>query len=60
MTRFNDMMVLMLSYFPFLFTDMVIDPEAKYAAGWMFIGLVAFMVVCNLVIVIKYSIIDLI
>ena len=58
MAKFNNSLVLILSYFPFLFTNLVPDPEARYQAGWIFVGLTAFLVVTNLVVVVKSTIVD--
>ena len=52
MAKFNNTVVLILSYFPFLFTNMVPDPEARYQAGWIFVGLTTFMVLVNLIVVV--------
>ena len=40
--------MLILSYFPFLFTNFVPNPEVRYDAGWIYISLVAFMLLVNL------------
>ena len=58
MAKFNNTVVLILSYFPFLFTNMVPDPEARYQAGWIFICLTAFMVVVNLVVVVQHTVVE--
>ena len=58
MAKFNNSLVLILSYFPFLFTNLVPDPEARYQAGWIFVALTAFLVVTNLVVVVKSTIVD--
>jgi hypothetical protein len=58
MAKLNNTLVLVLSYFPFLFTNLVPDPEARYQAGWIFVGLTAFLVVSNLIVVIQYTIVD--
>ncbi len=58
MAKFNNTVVLILSYFPFLFTNLVPDPEARYQAGWIFISITAFMVVANLIVVVQSTIVD--
>ncbi len=58
MAMFNETIVVFLSYFPFLFTNMVPEPETRYSVGWIFIGLVAFMVVVNLLVVIHGSVME--
>jgi hypothetical protein len=52
MAKLNNTIVLILSYFPFMFTNLVPDPEARYQAGWIFISITAFMVVANLIVVV--------
>ena len=46
--RFNDLICLVLSYFMFLFTDFVPDPDTKYMLGWGFNGLVGLMLGTNM------------
>ena len=58
MAKFNNSIVLVLSYFPFLFTNMVPDPENRYKAGWIFIVLIAFMVVVNLIVVVQGTVVE--
>jgi hypothetical protein len=58
MAKFNNTIVLFLSYFPFLFTNMVPDPEARYQAGWMFISITALMVVINLIVVVQHTVVE--
>lgn len=41
LARYNDAMVLLMSYFPLLFTDFILDLETRYSAGWMYIAVVA-------------------
>jgi hypothetical protein len=57
MAMFNDAIVLFLSYFPFLFTNMLPDPETRYSAGWIFITIISLMVIVNLVIVIQGTVV---
>jgi len=58
MAMFNDAIVLLLSYFPFLFTDFILDLETRYFAGWIYIAIVALMVIVNLVVVIRGSVLE--
>jgi len=51
MAMFNDAIVLFLSYFPFLFTDFILDLETRYYAGWIYIAIVALMIVVNVIVV---------
>jgi len=60
MAMFNDATVLFLSYFPFLFTDFIPDLETRYFAGWIYIAIAALMVVVNLVVVIRSSILEMV
>ena len=34
MAKINDSIVFVLSYFPFMYTDLVPDPEVRYKIGW--------------------------
>ena len=52
MAKLNNTIVLILSYFPILFTDLVPGPEAKYIIGWFFVGLTALLVLANLIVVV--------
>jgi hypothetical protein len=56
MAKFNTTIILILSYFPFLFTNMVPDPEVRYDLGWNFVSLVALMVLVNLIFLIRLTI----
>ena len=40
MEKFNDCLVLILSYFPFVFTDLTPTAEDKYFIGWFYDGIV--------------------
>jgi len=59
MAIYNDTIVMTLSYFPLLFTDFVPDVETRYSAGWVYITLVALMVIGNLAVVLRSSILDI-
>jgi len=48
-TIFNEYMLLLLSYFVFLFSGYVPDAEIRYFFGWVYIGLLVFLIVVNLV-----------
>jgi len=47
MEKLNDFLVLILSYFSFLFTDLTPTPEDKYFIGWVYNGVVGIMIVAN-------------
>jgi len=59
MAMFNDTIVLFLSYFPFLFTDFILDLETRYYAGWIYVAIVGLMLVTNLVVVMRESILTM-
>ncbi len=46
--QFNDLFVVTLSYFPFLFTDLIQSQEDKYYIGWYYMGLIAMLVAANI------------
>ena len=48
MEKFNDLFVLTLAYFPYLFTDLVPRSEDKYFIGWLAAGIVGCMIGANL------------
>jgi len=48
MEKLNDMMVLVLTYFNFLFTDLIPDPVDRYLIGWCYVGVVSILVITNL------------
>jgi hypothetical protein len=48
MEKFNDLFVLTLSYFPYLFTDLTQSQEDKYLIGWFYTGIVVMLIVSNL------------
>lgn len=60
LARYNDAMVLLMSYFPLLFTDFILDLETRYSAGWMYIAVVALMVIVNLSVVVKGTILEIV
>ena len=60
MAMFNDSIVLFLSYFPLLFTDFIPDLETRYFAGWIYIAIVALMVIGNLGVVLRGTVLEII
>ena len=48
MEKLNDMMVLVLTYFNFLFTDLIPDPVDRYLIGWCYVSVVAILLTTNL------------
>jgi len=47
MEKFNDFLVLILSYFSFVFTDITPTAEDKYFIGWFYDGIVGAMIGAN-------------
>ena len=60
MAKVNDMFVFLLSYFPFVYSGLVPNPESRYEIGWFQVTLIGFMFLANVSIVICKSIIDII
>ncbi len=50
MQKINDLLVLLLSIFMFLFTDITNSQEDKYFIGWVYLGIVAFLVSSNILV----------
>jgi hypothetical protein len=48
MEKINDLIVLFLTYFNFLFTDLIPEPVNRYFIGWFYVGLVGILLVTNL------------
>ena len=48
MEKLNDCFVLTLSYFPYLFTDLIESKEDKYYIGWYYTGIIGMLLVSNL------------
>ena len=48
MEKLNDMIVLVLTYFNFMFTDLIPDPADRHFIGWWYVGTVAILVTTNL------------
>jgi hypothetical protein len=49
MERFNELVILVLSYFTWTFSDYNSDAEIKYFMGWGFIGVLGFAIFINVV-----------
>jgi len=47
MEKFNDCLVLILSYFPFVFTDLTPTAEDKYFIGWFYNAILGIMILAN-------------
>ena len=56
---FNEAMIVINTYFLFLYTDFVPSPEDRYTMGWANIGLLSIMVLPNLAFILIKSIRDL-
>ena len=48
MGKLNDCFVLTLSYFPYLFTDLIQSQEDKYYIGWYYSGIIVMLLASNL------------
>ena len=48
--KMNDMVVLFLSEFMFCFTDLTWSEEDKYLIGWVYIGIFAYLVASNILV----------
>ena len=48
MEKLNDIIVLVLTYFNFLFTDLIPDPVDRYLIGWCYVGVTGILVTTNL------------
>ena len=60
MEKFNDTIVLILTYFNFVQTDLIPAAEDKYFIGWFYVGLVGILVVANLSVMLHGAIPDII
>ena len=56
MEKLNDMIVLVLTYFNFLFTDLIPDPVDRYFIGWCYVDTVAILITSNLSVMITTGI----
>jgi hypothetical protein len=52
MEIFNDTIILISCYFFYLFTDLVPGLDDKYNIGWVYLGLIGFMIVVNVLVMI--------
>ena len=59
MAKVNDMFVFLLSYFPFVYSGLVPNPESRYEIGWFQVTLIGFMFLANVAVVICKSIIEI-
>ena len=57
---FNEFIILSLSYIDFLFTDFVEDPVARYSFGYIYISIIAFGLLINVITMGTASLIDLV
>lgn len=48
---FNEFMLLIYSYYVLLFSEYVTEPEDRYLFGWVYLGLLIFILAMNLVLV---------
>jgi hypothetical protein len=53
MEKINDMIVLVLTYFNFLFTDLIPEPVNRYFIGWFYVGFVGILLMTNLSVMIR-------
>lgn len=59
MEKFNDVLVLICAYFPYLFTDLIPSPEDKYYIGWFYDGIIGIMIGANLGVMLRTMIQDI-
>jgi Kef-type K+ transport system membrane component KefB len=59
MAKVNDIVVFFLSYFPFVYSGLVLDPKSRYEIGWFQVTLIAIMFIANVGVVIFTSIIEI-
>ena len=52
MEKLNDCCVLTLSYFPYLFTDLIPLQEDKYYIGWFYNGIIGMLLASNLFVIV--------
>jgi len=53
MEKYNDCLVLTLSYFCYLFTDLTPTAEDKYFIGWVYNGVVGIMILSNVGVMVR-------
>ena len=47
---FNELCIMAAAYHLFVFTDYVDDPDMQYKVGWSMIGVTAFNIVVNMIV----------
>ena len=52
MEKLNDVCVLICSYFPYLFTDLIPSQEDKYYIGWFYNGIIGMLLGANLIVMV--------
>jgi hypothetical protein len=52
MAKVNDTVVFLISYFPFVYSGLVLDPESRYEIGWFQVTLIGIMFIANVGVVI--------
>jgi hypothetical protein len=52
MEKLNDVCVLTLAYFPYLFTDLIPSQEDKYYVGWYYNGIIGMLLAANLFVIV--------
>ena len=55
MEKFNDSLVLMMCYFLYLFTSLIPGQEDKYLIGWIYMCIVASLLMANLSVMVHGS-----
>ena len=55
MEKFNDALVLMMCYFLYLFTSLIPGHEDKYLIGWIYMCIVASLLMANLSVMVHGS-----
>jgi hypothetical protein len=58
MERFNDTIVLILTYFNFVLTDLMPEVEDKYLIGWFYVSLVSILLVANISVMVHGTVVD--
>jgi hypothetical protein len=52
MEKFNELMILVLSYFTWTFSDYNMDAEMKYFLGWGYVAVIGYTVFQNILAII--------
>jgi hypothetical protein len=55
MEKFNDTLIVISSYFPLLFTNLIASHDGKYNIGWYYMVVIGFLVGVNIVVVVISS-----